>query len=252
MSKTYNKKDTAERYDFARELPDETRTLWMNRVRSLVPTTSVSRALDLGGGTGRFAGPIQKSYKCPVTVIDPSEAMLKQGMERKINNISWICGAAEHIPLYTDSIDLVWMCQVFHHLEDPQLAFQEVYRVLKPGGFLAIRNGTRENDMEIEWSHCFPEAQQIDQVRIPSQSQVVNTVRRHGFIVLKVQTVYQFFAATYTEYYDKISQRGLSSLINISDEAFNAGLRRLKEWTSSQPHDQPVYEPVDLFVFRKR
>ena len=249
---TYSRKDAAERYDFARELPDETLTLWMNRIQRLVPTTSVSRALDLGGGTGRFAGPIQKLYKCPLIVMDPSEAMLKQGVKRKMNGTSWICGVAEHIPLCADSMDLVWMCQVFHHLEDPQLAFLEVYRVLKPGGYLAIRNGTQENDMEIEWSHCFPEAQQIDRMRIPSQSQVVNTVSRHGFIVLEVQTVYQFFASTYTEYYNKIAQRGLSSLINISDKAFNTGLRRLKEWTSNQPQDRPVYEPVDLFVFSKR
>ena len=48
-----------------------------------------------------------------------------------------------------------------------------------------------------------------------------------------------------------MSRRGLSGLIEISDDAFEAGLRRFQEWVSTKPKDQPVFEPVDMFVFRK-
>jgi hypothetical protein len=68
---------------------------------------------------------------------------------------------------------------------------------------------------------------------------------------VKLQTIYQLFASSYAEYFDKISRRGLSSLISISDEAFNLGMKRLKQWAESKPPHQPVYEPVDIFVFRK-
>jgi ubiquinone/menaquinone biosynthesis C-methylase UbiE len=252
MSETYKKKDTAKRYDFARALPDETSALWMDKLRQIVPRQAITQVLDLGGGTGRFARLLQKTYECPVIVLDPSEEMLQQGRNRGLENVTWLGGSAEHIPLGAGSVDLVWMSQVFHHLENPSLAFQEVGRVLSPTGYLAVRNGTLENDAEIEWIGLFPGAKQIEKEKIPSQAGIVNTVCQCGFNVTKMQTVYQLFASSYAEYYEKISQRGLSLLISISDKAFNTGLLKLREWADRQPQNQPVYEPVDLFVFRKK
>jgi hypothetical protein len=78
----------------------------------------------------------------------------------------------------------------------------------------------------------------------------VDLVCSHGFQTIALRTVHQFFAASYTEYYDKIQQRSLSALIQISDEAFQGGLARLKAWIAEQPPDRPVYEPIDLVVFQ--
>ena len=71
------------------------------------------------------------------------------------------------------------------------------------------------------------------------------------FHAIEVVTVKQIFAASFAEYYKKVSQRGLSSLISISDAAFEQGLMRLREWIAVQPQDEPVFDPVDLLVFRK-
>jgi ubiquinone/menaquinone biosynthesis C-methylase UbiE len=251
MSQTYTKEEIAKRYDSARALPAEALTLAMETLRKLLPPKRVNSVLDLGAGTGRFCQSLQETWRCSVIAIDPSEAMLTQGKSRwPDNNIEWRQGSAENLPLGSDSVDLVWMCQVFHHLEDPALAFQEIRRVLMPGGCLAIRNGTRENEAELEWSSCFPEAQQIDNERLPSRQDLIDLACSQGFENVAVQTVYQLFASSYAEYYEKISRRGLSSLISISDEAFDAGLKRLKQWVAEQPAEQAVYEPVDLLVFQ--
>ena len=167
MSQTYTKEDTAKRYDSARALPAEALTLAMETLQSSLPLKQVKSVLDLGAGTGRFSQSLQETFHCPVIAVEPSEAMLAQGKSRRFDNIEWRQGSAENIPLSTNSVDLVWMCQVFHHLEDPARAFQEIRRVLVSRGCLAIRNGTRENEVEIEWSSCFPEAQQIDNERLP-------------------------------------------------------------------------------------
>ena len=134
--------------------------------------------------------------------------------------------------------------------KNPPAAFREIHRVLRPASYLVIRNGTRENNEELTWIHCFPEAQQIEEAISPSQNDILDSVCRAGFDSIAVQTVYQIFAYSYTEYYDKISQRGLSTLLSISDDAFSAGLERLRQWAGQQQTDQPVKEPVDLFVFR--
>jgi len=250
MSRTYDSQDAAERYDSARELPQETAALWMKTLRDLLPDHSVDSVLDLGAGTGRFAALLRDLFDCEVLAVDPSDAMLEQGRKRRLGRVIWLPGSAENIPLDAGSVDLVWMSQVFHHIEQPQAAFREVRRVLNPDACLAVRNGTKENDLDIEWTHCFPEAQEIDDERLPSQQDIVDAVCGEGFGLIAAKTVYQFFAASFSEYYDKISQRGLSSLIAISDEAFDAGLQRLKQWAEEQPPDRPVNEPVDLFVFR--
>ena len=252
MSETYTKQDAAERYDSARSLPKETSDLWMNRLRELLPLKSVQKVLDLGCGTGRFVAALQATFNCPVIAVDPSDAMLDEGRSRGDEEVQWTRGTGENIPLADNAVDLVWMSQVMHHLESTRAAFQEIRRILRSSGCLAIRNGTRENDAEIEWSQCFPEAQEIDDQRLPSQQEILDLVSNQGFEILTKETIYQYFASSYAEYYDKIGQRGLSSLIAISDEAFFAGLQRLKQWVDKQSPSTPVYEPVDLFVFRVR
>ena len=252
MSDTYEKKDAAERYNASRALPDATMKLWMVKLSEKVPLEAVARILDLGGGTGRFTVPIRKTYRCPVVVIEPSKPMLEQGRGLDAEDVFWLCGNAEYIPLADGSVNMVWMSQVFHHLGKPELAFQEIRRVLSLGGYFVVRNGTRESDTGQDWMQYFPEAQQRDQVKTPSQSDIVDSIHCHGFDVIHVETVNQIFASSYLEYYQKISQRGLSSLISISDEAFNRGVVKLRAWAESKPQDQPVYDPVDMFVFRKR
>jgi ubiquinone/menaquinone biosynthesis C-methylase UbiE len=177
--------------------------------------------------------------------------MLRQGKKRGLAGVEWKTGRAENIPLDDGAVDVVWMSQVFHHLENTRLAFDEVRRVLRPSGWLAVRNGTRETDCEIEWLRCFPEAQAVDAERIPSRQHIVDAAATAGFQLQQKETVYQCFAASYAEYYRKITERGLSSLITISDEAFEAGLRRLRAWVDHQPAHERVYEPVDLFLFRR-
>lgn len=251
MSKTYEKKAAAERYDFARALPGETVVLWMDNLRQIVPPGSVRQVLDLGSGTGRFARPLRNTYNCPIIAIDPSGEMLNQGENLGLEGISWICGSAEGIPLADGSVDMVWLSQVFHHFEDAASSLKEIYRVLSPGGFLVVRNGTRESDAEMEWIKHFPEAREYDKGRIPSQAHIINNAVRNGFQTVEVRPISQLFAASCQEYYEKIRQRGLSSLISISDEAFISGLRSLRGWADRQPSDRPIYEKVDLFGFRK-
>jgi len=252
MSKTYKKKDVAAHYDAARAMPEESLALWMETLRGIVPVSAVKSILDLGGGTGRFAGGLLQTYNCPITVLDPSEEMLAQGRSRIPGDVKWVCAGAEKLPFKDGSFDLVWMSQVFHHLEDKAAAFREIYRVLTPDGYLAVRNGTLETDEVLVWMNLFPEAMGIEHTKIPYRADILETVGGWGFKLITNMEVMQRFAASYKDYYEKISRRGLSVLISISDDAFQRGLTKFKEWTEKQPQDKPVYEPVDMFIFRKK
>jgi ubiquinone/menaquinone biosynthesis C-methylase UbiE len=252
MDNVYSQSEAASHYDAARSLPPQTKALWLETLKSCLPDDKVKVIVDLGCGTGRFTTALAESFHCSVIGIDPSLAMLDVARSQDRANICWKQGRAELIPLEDASVDVVFMSQVFHHLVQPQEALQETRRVLRPGGYLIIRNGTQENNAEMGWLHCFPEALEIEEKRMPSQKQLADVVAGQAFDLISGRTVYQFFAASYGEYFEKISQRGLSALIMIDDAAFQAGLRRLHDWVCLQPPNAPVREPVDLFVFRKQ
>jgi len=252
MKNAYSKVETANRYDSARSLPSETKTLWLDALKSSIPEQEIRKILDLGCGTGRFTAALGKTFECSVIGIEPSSAMLNVAKSQIEPNVEWRQGQAESIPLENQVVDLVFMSQVFHHFTEPQKALQEINRVLTVAGYLAIRNGTREYNKELKWLEFFPEALEIENKRTPSQQELNDVVCGGSFELVSKRTIYQLFAASYDEYFEKVSQRGLSALIVISDEAFQSGLQRFQNWVRGQPRSQPVYEPVDLFVFQKR
>ena len=257
IKNAYCEIEAASRYDSARSLPSETKTLWLVALKSALSEQEISRVLDLGCGTGRFTQALSETFGCPAVGIEPSGAMLEVAMGKASGSetaIEWKQGQAEAIPLEARSVDLVFMSQVFHHLANPRQALEEIARVLTPGGYLAVRNGTREHNSELAWLRFFPEAGEIEEQRTPSAKELQDFVCSQSpakFGMISHQVIHQFFATSHAEYYEKISQRGLSALIAISDEAFQKGLEQLRHWVSLQPGGTAIFEPVDLFVFRK-
>jgi ubiquinone/menaquinone biosynthesis C-methylase UbiE len=251
MRNAYIETAAAQRYDSARSLPSETKALWLKAVRSEIPAAAVEKVLDLGCGTGRFTAALAETFSCSAVGVEPSAAMLDVALSRSEENVEWKQGDAENIPIESQSVDLVFMSQVFHHLSEPQRALEEINRVLTPGGYLAIRNGTREHNPELEWLRFFPEAWKIEDERTPWAREIDVAVTRQHFGLISHQTIHQLFAPTYAEYFEKISRRGLSALIAISDNEFHEGLKKFKHWADKQPRDAAAYEPVDLFVVQR-
>jgi len=253
MSKIYQKNNQAKSYDKARLMPNNTMHMWIDVLVALVPPNTIKNILDLGCGTGRFSFMLSEKYDAMITAIDPSIPMLNKGKKKGNNkNIVWQKGTAEDIPLDDNSINLVWMSQVFHHIDNIDNALKEIYRILAMDGYLAVRNGLKEHIDEIIWYQCFPEALEIERKRLLTQEEMVKLIIKYSFKTNAKVRVYQYFAKSYHDYIEKISKRGLSSLIAISDQAFNRGLKKLKEWAKDRPHDELVYEPVDLLIFQKR
>jgi ubiquinone/menaquinone biosynthesis C-methylase UbiE len=103
--------------------------------------------LDLGCGSGAFTPFIARTVgeKGKVYALDIQADMLKQ-LEKKlskpenkdIKNIKLIEGNAYELPFEDSSLDLVNMVTVLQEIPDRSRALQEVKRVLKLGGFLAV------------------------------------------------------------------------------------------------------------------
>ncbi len=100
----------------------------LEAVRALLPEEE--RGLEVGVGTGRFAGPLG----VPVGV-EPARAMGRVARERGVEVLS---GTAEALPCEDGSFDYLLMVVAVCFLDDVYLAFREAHRVLRPGGHILI------------------------------------------------------------------------------------------------------------------
>ncbi len=93
--------------------------------------------LDLGAGTGDLSAEFRRHGAACVIGLDVSAAMLARAEEKfGREGIDWLQGDALHLPVADDSFDVVASAFVMRNLPDLAGSFEEMARVLKPGGRL--------------------------------------------------------------------------------------------------------------------
>jgi ubiquinone/menaquinone biosynthesis C-methylase UbiE len=90
---------------------------------------------DIGAGTGNYSFQLAKRGYI-VHALEPSELMHHQKKEHP--NLKWLYGLAESIPLKTNSAHGIISTLAIHHFNSVELAFKEMYRILKMKGRLVI------------------------------------------------------------------------------------------------------------------
>lgn len=103
----------------------------------LEPTT----ILDLGSATGATGRLLRKRFKrAHIVSLDLSQAMLKRGKKQKswFSRASFVQGDASQLPFGDGAFDVVVANQLLPWTPEPQAVFEEVARVLIPGGVFAF------------------------------------------------------------------------------------------------------------------
>ncbi|MFC2024954.1 class I SAM-dependent methyltransferase [Chloroflexota bacterium] len=109
--------------------------------------------LDYGCGTGSFTIPAAKivGSKGKVYALDyfprQLEVVEEQARKEELANVETIL-SDKKTSLADECIDVIWMCDVLHEIKGRRAVLEELYRVLRRDGVLAIHDGMRDRVLE--------------------------------------------------------------------------------------------------------
>lgn len=116
-------------------------TAYVNKLLGLLPNDFKGKILDIPVGTGLFtASKYAKMKQASITCVDYSPAMMEKAEKRfralQLNNIICMEEDVGNLSFEDSSFDLILSMNGFHAFPDKEAAWNEIDRVLKPGGTL--------------------------------------------------------------------------------------------------------------------
>ena len=155
---------------------------------SKLPLNSQMEALDVASGTGLLSLALSPLVKT-VTAIDATEAMIAKAKEaarqKDIQNIIFEKGLAQSLPFSDNRFDITTCRLAFHHFLELDKAFDEIIRVTKTGGTIAIMDLISSEDKEIAKRYNHYEILRDDSHTYAlSEREMLDLFQKHSVTVL--------------------------------------------------------------------
>jgi FkbM family methyltransferase len=112
---------------------------------------------DVGAGTGLFtrlfAEAVGKDGRVYAVDISPKfiEHIEKTCKEAGLKNVKGVVCKPDSVGLEEGSVDLVFICDTYHHFEFPNKTMASIHRALRPGGRVVLIDFQRVEGKSSEW-----------------------------------------------------------------------------------------------------
>jgi len=112
---------------------------------------------DIGTGTGLFVPLFSKGVAAEgrVYAVDISQDFVEhvksKAQELGLKNVQTVVCTDRSVELPPESIDLAFLCDVYHHFEYPRDSLASIRTALRPGGSLVIVDYEREPGKTADW-----------------------------------------------------------------------------------------------------
>ncbi|MCB0155368.1 MAG: class I SAM-dependent methyltransferase [Anaerolineae bacterium] len=199
-------------------------------LQALAGQVQAQRVLDLGCGTGRSLQSVWAELAR--FGLDLSSGMLAQA-QRLEPDYRLVQASAPRPPFAPHSFDLIFCAHAFHHFPHKPQVVEMAYRLLRPGGALAIVNiDPREAGQSWPVYDYFEGTYETDLARFPAVAEQEAWLGQAGFQQISSPVVQRIEselhgAAIFEDYY--LRKESNSQLILLSDEAYQAGLKRMRD-----------------------
>jgi len=164
--------------------------------------------LDLGSGGGidvllsaRRVGPTGKAYGLDMT--DEMLALARENQKKAgVQNVEFLKGAIEEIPLSDNSVDVIISNCVINLSGDKDRVLREAFRVLKPGGRLAVSDVVIRGEVPADvrksmelWVGCMAGALQESEYRQKLQAAGFESIDVEPTRIYQVEEARDFLTA---------------------------------------------------------
>ncbi len=137
----------------------ESREIWSGRrmILDFIAAKPGRAVADVGAGTGfltrGLAGAVGNTGKVYAVDIVPSflTHIEQKAKEDGITNIQTVLCREDDVLLPEASVDLVLICDAYHHFEYPKSTMSSVHRALRPGGEVVLIDFIREEGKSRKW-----------------------------------------------------------------------------------------------------
>lgn len=111
-------------------------------MKSMIPNLKNKKVLMLGCGTGEESKLLETfgASLNQLTGIDLSSKSIEIA-KRSYQDIEFVVGDMNELPFESESFDFVYSSLAIHYSATPEMAYKEVYRVLKPNGLFLFSIG---------------------------------------------------------------------------------------------------------------
>jgi ubiquinone/menaquinone biosynthesis C-methylase UbiE len=185
---------------------------------------------EVGCGTGHWLAELSPAGFPVLAGLDLSSGMLAQA--RAAVPTAWLVrGRAEQLPWADACLDRLFCVNALHHFRDRSAFVFECRRVLRPGGGL-MTIGLDPHRGEDQWwvYDYFPPALRADLLRYPSTSMIRDALGAAGFREPTTDVAEHFHGQIPFEKAREqgfLDRRATSQLMVISDDDYDAGIKRL-------------------------
>ena len=112
---------------------------YLEKALSGIPENFSGKLLEVPVGTGILTMPLYQTLpQADITCLDYSPDMMGQAQEKAdrlhLKNVTFRQGDVGALPFTDGAFDIVLSLNGFHAFPDKEVAYREVFRVLKPGG----------------------------------------------------------------------------------------------------------------------
>lgn len=113
----------------------------LDRIRAFSRITPRQDVLDVACGPGLVACALAAQARW-ITGVDLTPRMIDEARatarSQQAENVTWVVGSAVPLPFPEATFSVVLTRYSFHHFTEPAAAFDEMYRVCRPGGRVVV------------------------------------------------------------------------------------------------------------------